>query len=254
MPNTRTSLCAALIAMLPIPAAAQILVNGAFETGELEPWRFDADAGAEPTMASTVAPFRNSLMFRLNPGHDGSGGWKGGTIEQSFELEPRTVYIVSGNLYIQNLRTGTNTNGGRIAVTINDREVFLVEAGATPGLAVLEHPFSIAYRTEHGGRHIIRIHFSRPWRNSNPVSMYHWADNISVARPYCYANCDASTALPLLNIDDFTCFINQFAEAQALTVAEQRTHYANCDHSTIAPVLNVDDFTCFLNRYAAGCP
>ena len=32
------------------------------------------------------------------------------------------------------------------------------------------------------------------------------------------------------------------------------TCYANCDGSTAAPVLNVNDFTCFLNRYAAGCP
>ena len=29
--------------------------------------------------------------------------------------------------------------------------------------------------------------------------------------------------------------------------------YANCDASTVAPVLNVLDFTCFLNRFAAGC-
>ena len=30
--------------------------------------------------------------------------------------------------------------------------------------------------------------------------------------------------------------------------------YANCDGSTTAPVLNVADFTCFLNQFAAGCP
>jgi hypothetical protein len=30
--------------------------------------------------------------------------------------------------------------------------------------------------------------------------------------------------------------------------------YANCDGSTTAPVLNVADFTCFLQKYAAGCP
>jgi hypothetical protein len=29
--------------------------------------------------------------------------------------------------------------------------------------------------------------------------------------------------------------------------------YANCDSSTTAPVLNVLDFTCFLNSFAAGC-
>ena len=30
--------------------------------------------------------------------------------------------------------------------------------------------------------------------------------------------------------------------------------YANCDQSTTPPVLNVLDFSCFLNRFAAGCP
>ncbi len=33
----------------------------------------------------------------------------------------------------------------------------------------------------------------------------------------------------------------------------QSTCYANCDGSTTPPVLNVLDFTCFLNRFAAGC-
>ena len=30
--------------------------------------------------------------------------------------------------------------------------------------------------------------------------------------------------------------------------------YANCDHSTSPPILNVQDFACFLNMFAAGCP
>jgi trimeric autotransporter adhesin len=72
--------------------------------------------------------------------------------------------------------------------------------------------------------------------------------------PECYANCDGSTAAPLLNIDDFTCFINAFAAASALPHAQQLSHYANCDGSTVAPVLNVDDFACFINAFAAGCP
>jgi hypothetical protein len=72
--------------------------------------------------------------------------------------------------------------------------------------------------------------------------------------PACYPNCDHSTTPPILNVDDFTCFINEFASASALPQAQQITHYANCDGSTAAPVLNVDDFTCFINRYATGCP
>jgi hypothetical protein len=70
----------------------------------------------------------------------------------------------------------------------------------------------------------------------------------------CYANCDGSTIEPILNVDDFTCFINEYAAAQNLPHEQQVSAYANCDGSTIAPALNVDDFTCFINQYAQGCP
>jgi trimeric autotransporter adhesin len=71
--------------------------------------------------------------------------------------------------------------------------------------------------------------------------------------PPCYANCDQSTVAPILNVDDFTCFINGFAAARALQPFQQVGHWANCDQSTTPPVLNIDDFTCFINRFAAGC-
>jgi hypothetical protein len=61
----------------------------------------------------------------------------------------------------------------------------------------------------------------------------------------CYANCDSSSVPPVLNINDFTCFLQKFALGDS---------YANCDGSTTVPILNVADFTCFLNRFAAGCP
>ena len=61
----------------------------------------------------------------------------------------------------------------------------------------------------------------------------------------CYANCDNSTAAPVLNVLDFSCFLNRFAAGDM---------YANCDGSTQAPTLNVLDFACFVNAFAAGCP
>jgi hypothetical protein len=77
----------------------------------------------------------------------------------------------------------------------------------------------------------------------------------SVAGPApCYANCDESTTPPILNVEDFSCFINAFAAASLLPPAQQLTHYANCDSSTTPPVLNVEDFSCFINAFAAGCP
>ena len=60
----------------------------------------------------------------------------------------------------------------------------------------------------------------------------------------CYANCDSSTTLPFLNVNDFICFQQKFAAGDT---------YANCDASTTAPVLNVNDFICFQQQFAAGC-
>jgi hypothetical protein len=60
----------------------------------------------------------------------------------------------------------------------------------------------------------------------------------------CYVNCDQSTSPPILNVNDFGCFLNKFAAGDP---------YANCDNSTAPPTLNVNDFACFLNRCAAGC-
>jgi hypothetical protein len=61
----------------------------------------------------------------------------------------------------------------------------------------------------------------------------------------CYANCDQSTTAPVLNIDDFTCFISRYAMGHPL---------ANCDGSTTEPILDLNDFTCFIEAFTAGCP
>jgi hypothetical protein len=60
----------------------------------------------------------------------------------------------------------------------------------------------------------------------------------------CYPNCDGSTAVPFLNVADFSCFLTKYAAGNS---------YANCDGSTSVPVLNVADFSCFLTKYATGC-
>jgi hypothetical protein len=62
-----------------------------------------------------------------------------------------------------------------------------------------------------------------------------------VGCPNCYANCDASTIPPRLNVLDFTCFLNRFA---------RNDPYANCNGDG---AINVMDFSCFLARFAAGC-
>jgi hypothetical protein len=60
----------------------------------------------------------------------------------------------------------------------------------------------------------------------------------------CYANCDGSTATPILTANDFQCFLIKYAAGDP---------YANCDGSTFSPLLNANDFLCFINEYAIGC-
>ncbi len=72
----------------------------------------------------------------------------------------------------------------------------------------------------------------------------HGFTTFMLAGPSCYANCDSSTAPPILNANDFQCFLNLYAAQNAA---------ANCDNSTSAPILNTNDFQCFLNKFAAGC-
>ena len=80
-------------------------------------------------------------------------------------------------------------------------------------------------------------------------SSYVGLDDVAVVTgveppPGCYANCDHSTAVPFLHVQDFGCFLAKFAGGDA---------YANCDGSTTVPTLNVQDFGCFLTKFATGC-
>jgi hypothetical protein len=101
-----------------------------------------------------------------------------------------------------------------------------------------------AYSTHHGP--IGRVVINAMDLYSNGVDGFFYDDvEIVAASSGCYPNCDNSTTSPILNVQDFTCFLQRYAAGDT---------YANCDNSTQAPTLNVQDFTCFLQSYAAGCP
>jgi hypothetical protein len=80
------------------------------------------------------------------------------------------------------------------------------------------------------------------WAESSPNAYFHAV--MWIGADPCYPNCDQSTVGPVLNVLDFSCYLDKFVAADP---------YANCDGSTTAPTLNVLDFNCFLNRFAAGC-
>jgi hypothetical protein len=88
----------------------------------------------------------------------------------------------------------------------------------------------------------LSIEFQTELTVDGPETLRDFSFNITIGE--CYANCDASTVAPALNVLDFSCFLNRFVAGES---------YANCDQSTTVPVLNVNDFACFLQRFATGC-
>jgi hypothetical protein len=135
-------------------------------------------------------------------------------------------------------------------------------AAAGSNLDVVEAVTSVRQLVSDGygniaGKRLASITFQNPVSNTTPVAPSTSANESGfailaatlsypgAAAPACYANCDHSTTPPVLNVADFTCFLQKYAAADT---------YANCDSSTTPPVLNVADFTCFLQKYAAGCP
>ena len=62
----------------------------------------------------------------------------------------------------------------------------------------------------------------------------------------CYADCDPTTGVGVLDIFDFLCFSNRFALGE--------TYACDCDLSTGANVCDIFDFLCFSNAFASGCP
>jgi trimeric autotransporter adhesin len=92
-----------------------------------------------------------------------------------------------------------------------------------------------------GGSLHIGGDFNKGYSNAPGAVSPYW---IKYTNPV-YANCDGSLSMPVLNVNDFTCFLQKYAAGDP---------YANCDGSTASPVLNVADFSCFLQKFTAGCP
>lgn len=67
----------------------------------------------------------------------------------------------------------------------------------------------------------------------------------AIPRP-CYADCDPSTGVGILDIFDFLCFGNRFSANDP--------YACNCDLSTGPNVCDIFDFLCFGNAFSAGCP
>ena len=62
----------------------------------------------------------------------------------------------------------------------------------------------------------------------------------------CYADCDPSTGIGVLDVFDFLCFQNSFVNGEP--------YACDCDTTTGPLVCDVFDFLCFQNAFVGGCP
>ena len=62
----------------------------------------------------------------------------------------------------------------------------------------------------------------------------------------CYADCDQSTGIGVLDIADFVCFQTSFMRSEP--------YACDCDTTTGPLVCDIFDFLCFQNAFVNGCP
>ncbi|MFN0131530.1 MAG: hypothetical protein ACKVW3_03205 [Phycisphaerales bacterium] len=111
------------------------------------------------------------------------------------------------------------------------------------------HCFAWHYPSEGGGLELwglndegqLNVPANRGPFSTGDGSFVHSA---AIEADLCYANCDGSRTLPILDANDFACFAARYANNDP---------YANCDGNTTPPLLTVNDYFCFANKFACGC-
>jgi hypothetical protein len=201
-------------------ADAQIVVNGDFETGDFTGWTLFGETNLQGVWNGEPHNGLYSAFF----GADTSSG-----ISQNLNAPAGATLQVSFWLVNENGETPNSCS-----VTLDGQTV----ASVTDFTSLVYTQFTATITVA----------------NANPALVFTLSDppyyldiddvQVTMAVRHCYANCDESTTFPVLNVGDFTCFIQKFAAGD---------DYANCDGSTTAPTLNVGDFTCFLQSFGAGC-
>jgi hypothetical protein len=212
-------------------AAAPLMLDTTLSPNGIIAADFNGDTVADLAIASVntsnqgvVSVYRRSGTTYTGPTNYSTLGLGAGQIasadlDRDGHLDLVTVNPDSGNLSIF-----TNTGSGAFGTAE------LVTVGTGPRVMTI---------ADFDGDYIMDIAVTN--LGSGTVSVLINA----LPSPPCYANCDNSTVQPILNVNDFECFMTAFTLGYA--------SIANCDHSTVPPVLNIADFECFVNAFAAGC-
>ncbi|MBL9030770.1 MAG: hypothetical protein JNM80_03575 [Phycisphaerae bacterium] len=197
---------------------------------------------------------------RMTPGEDGP---RGPNVENMALLTQKYVKIVAGHHFDYALREDGvtwdffgNTEFGVANLPVGTVDIFTgrdhaIGIDANGDLAAWDDPL---------------YPLPDPSLVTLPADERLWAisrgnsNHFHAGRSGCFANRDRSTTAPILSVNDFICFGNEYSSLAALDpndpaqLLQQIHSRANCDGSTAVPVLTVNDFLCFNNAFAEGCP
>jgi WD40 repeat protein len=280
----------ALVTALDYLPSGDGLVSGSFD-GTLSVWDLNTGAsvnsfavGGDRARHLAVAPDGQSVVVGV------TFIWNGTTVPdpevklfdlsgqfiRQFDMPPGIIDL-SGVAF--------SPDGTKIAAATSER-IFVWDVATGSLLRMIEgqYPAAVAFSpdSEHVGAYTAGWPLIRFWRiddGTETVRFEHEIGNrvsairfspdgakMAYVRPFdstivvavspfgesegCWADCDGNE---VLNVDDFVCFINMFADGMSMSASQQLDYYANCDGSGTEPILNVDDFICFINKFSAGC-
>lgn len=256
----------------------QVIVNGGNGTTPL----YRAGGGSGGSILIQCGTLRGTGVIRADGGagansggnsHAGGGGGGRIAVYTCNREMPLSQITANGGTGWQSGQPGSidfgttfvTVHGGPVGGTFSPGSIIVLNAEGAPeatsfvwrrnGLALVNGPSSGGGMISGQGTRTLTISNIGAFDSGryDCVVEHSCGTTFSTPANLCYGNCDSSLVSPVLNVDDFTCFINTFASAQSLPHSEQVVSYANCDKSQVAPVLNVDDFTCFINVFAQGC-
>ena len=160
-----------------------------------------------------------------------------GTLASSFNLDLASAGVTTSN--VAQYCIGYDVDADLVLVVdhTNDRALAFDTTGAFIGASTLDMDVQSLFRMGYANGQIFVFDNARSgWQGYEVIE----------STPSCYADCDTSTGVGVLDIFDFLCFGNRFAANDP--------YACDCDTTTGPGVCDIFDFLCFGNEFNAGCP
>jgi hypothetical protein len=217
---------------------AQQFVNGDFASGDFTGWTITPTPNGV-TRVQEVEVFE--LMGPTNPAVNAAKFCVGQAVSSSLQegiemtqpmnLTAGVPYDFGFNWAAIRTTGASNAQGGVFSLIVDGVALVTQSAGSTSGTIWHYGRIDSQFTPSTTGVHIVGVRITRPYTaavgGTVAEQLRQYVGNFTPSQPAtppCYANCDTSTTAPILNVEDFTCFINEFAAAQSLPHEQQLTH------------------------------